>query len=237
MMRYFFSGVVLYGLVIYIISWENLLHQDSSCVLLGFLGLVSCNPANYWLQDYPSITRVLDAFIQAVFVNYMRFFLFERIRAVVNPKPSIFVQCFFCALCMADFWSETRADWALMRAVAGSRTLHFAPRSLCRAVMTGAYAFLIVSQWIHVCCREHELPHEKNRILCFGTVQFVAFLASSLQISGDWVPSIAISAAPKLLVLATHFTGAAACLFWVKEFQNSENNEQVSERFVLDTSD
>jgi hypothetical protein len=237
MMRYFFSGTVLYGLVMYIMSWEEILHQDTTCVMLGFLGLVSCNPTSYWLQNYPRATAVVDAGLIAAFFNYFRFFVFERIREIVNEKPSIAVEVFFFALGFGDFWSGVGKDWALERAAAGSNSLPLDPGPLFQTVLFVVYAFLIGNQCRQVCCRRDELPHEATRTFCFGTVQLVAFLMTAVQIGGWWLPRIGADGGPKLSVFAAHFGGATACLLWRKEFQDAENDREVDLQFALDESE
>jgi hypothetical protein len=236
MMRYFFSGTVLYGLILYLMSWDDLLHQDQGCLLLGLLGLVACNPTNFWLQKFAVWTAVSDAIVMALFVNYFRFFVFERIRAVVNPKPSFVIGMYFVAFCIIDIWNGIGQDWPLTRAIAGrNRTLFHAP-SFCHGAYAAGYFLLLIMQWINVCCREHELPNESNRTVCFGAVQIIALLAVVMQDCAAAVPSLGISAAPRLVFLAAHFGGAAACLIWLKEFQGPERDEAPEAQFVLDDS-
>jgi hypothetical protein len=237
MMRYFFSGVVLYGIVMYIISWENVLQQDQSCILLGLVGLISCNPTGFWLRGYPRITTIVDAIVTSVFINNFRFFIFERIRAVVNQKPSPVLALFFWSLGAADLWCLLGPDWALLRAGGGSAVPPFSPALLCQTALTIAYAALVWRQCARVCCREHELPNEGNRTFCFGVVQFVALFASALQIGGGWVTRIGATAGPKLFALAAHFGGAAACLIWVKQFQDVVSEHEAPPQFFLDDSD
>jgi hypothetical protein len=226
--RLFFSAIVLYALVIYVLSWRNPQHQDSSCVLLGLLGLVACNPLQYWFDALPGLVRTTGVLLRSLFVGFLRFFLFDRIQAVLAPKSSPWVQLFFAGFELVDlyFHSDQERPPGNVAALSG------------HVAFLVIYSFLVVFQWVRACWREVALPHEVSRTFCFGTVQLFSLLATlTHDLGSKYFQVIAFSPVPELVFLASHHVGAAACLFWSKEFHRERSRDHYQSRFSLDNSD
>jgi hypothetical protein len=224
-MRLFFSAVVLYTLIIYVLSWENLLHQDSACILLGLLGLVACNPMQYWFDGHPDLVRTIGFVLRSLFVSFLRFFLFDRIQAAVTQKPSLSFQIFFAVFGIVDF---------CFHATQGSPSRVLSVHALFLAI----YTLLVVFQWGRACWRDVALPHEASRTFCFGTVQLFSLLATIVHDLGSkFFRVILLSPVLELIFLASHSMGAAACLLWSKEFHREKSQPHFHSRFSLDSSD
>jgi hypothetical protein len=231
----FFGAVCLFALLIYCLSWDDLSHQEIGVLLLGFLGLLICNPLGWIESTSPDLSQFVDRLLAALFVGYFRYFAYDRIRLILNPKQSFITIALFLALAAGDFFCHFEPDHAL--------TLSTNPTSwrlptpiLGRAIVLGVYALLVISLWIRVCSREQELPHESNRTFCFGSVQVLAFLAAVLQdLVAELFASVALSPAPELLYLAAHHVGAAVCIIWSREFHQEKVPDRFQSRFFLDS--
>jgi hypothetical protein len=221
-MRVFCAVVVLYALVIYVLSWNQTRHADKTCLLLGLLGMLSCNPFGN-----VGIPPVVDLLLQSLFVAFFRFFLHEKVQSVVLQRASSDIRVFFIILGAVDFAFHFGLD-----VIPRSRIV------VLYVIFLLLYGGMIVSMWVQACMREVSLPHEGTRTFCFGLVQFFSlFFTIVRDVGGLLFAGLAASPGPALLLLGARYGGVAACLFWLREYHQGRLPDNFESRFSLDSSD
>jgi hypothetical protein len=210
-----FSGGVFFGFVFYISAQFS--GHDPSCFVLGFLGLIACNPAAIWLSDYPTVVTALDAVLLPLFLHFFRYACFEKVR---SGKPSLWLQTYFMLFCALEIWFKYNTNFMVTSSDSTPVFVH----NLCLA----SYAVLVLCESVYASFCRSQVSGKATWIVGFIVIQCVALIAAVVHDVGSGKYAIlALSAAPELFLLAAHFTGTTLFLLWSPECRKERSKFEL----------